>query len=102
MSLRNALGSASVVAMAVFAVSACSSDPSDPGSASDVAKQAGCSEIHDDTVPAAWSTYDQAVTCVLDGAHLRVYWSPDDQAEECVDGDHEACTEAMRAFRPAS
>ncbi|MDH2413836.1 hypothetical protein [Nocardioides sp. CER19] len=102
MSLKHLPAFVPLAVTAVFGLSACSSDTGTPDSAKDVAKRAGCSDIHAAEVPAAWATYDEAVTCVLDGAQVKVYWSTNDQAQECLDGGDAKCAEALRAFRPTS
>jgi hypothetical protein len=89
------------VAAATISLSACSDDNfKDPGSARDVAKHAGCSDIRKESVPAGWAKYDEAVTCSLDGVRVAVYWlSTGGEAEDCLNNDP-ACAEALRAFRP--
>jgi hypothetical protein len=100
---KNLLLPAALIVPAALGLSACSGNAGDPGSARDVAVHAGCSDIQKEPVPAAWSTYAEAVTCSLKGTRVAVYWSSsNDQAQECLDDDPAKCAEAMHAFRPAS
>jgi hypothetical protein len=83
---------------AMALLSGCGHD--DPASASDVAEDAGCSNIKSIAVPKNWAEYDQAVTCGLDGVRVAVYWSPGGaQASQCLDDDAARCEHAMRTLR---
>lgn len=93
-SVRTALALTSLLATGLLA--GCGS--SDPDSAKDLAKSAGCSDIEKAEVGKDWSEYDEAVTCTIDDLTVRVYWSPDGEGAECL-SDSSRCKAVIDKFR---
>lgn len=71
---------------------------SEPESAKDLAKAAGCSDIEEATVPADRPQYEESVTCTVNDVEVQVYWAPDRSSAECL-SDSDRCKAAVDKFR---
>lgn len=81
--------------LAIGLLAGCGS--SDPESAKDLAKAAGCSDIQKAEVGDR-ADYEESVTCTVNDVKVQVYWAPDGSDARCL-SDSTRCKAAVDKFR---
>ena len=96
-SVRTAPALTSLAALALAALLA-GCGASDPESAKDLAKAAGCEDIKKAEVAGDWKDYEESVTCTVHDVKVQVYWAPERSDAECL-SDSSRCKAAVDKFR---